>query len=254
MPRNLHRLLFIACLLCLGVAAANPPIRLAAGEWPPFSGESLVDHGIACRIVEAAFAESGMQVEFSFLSWRRGFELAKRGKMDGAILWAAPDANDPDLVGSSTVIISDVIVLHRRDVPVDMAHLEQAARTRVAYPNGYGYEDIPAFRHLLTLAHPRPVVLNDDRDAVQALLNNRIDLYPIDRLVAIYLLNQSGPPRWQSVLELSSTPLSSETLVVVISRTLPDHDRIVASLNRGLASLRAKGLIAKWLTEAAAMR
>jgi len=251
MARYLHRLLwFVSCLSTFCLAQ---PIELAAGEWPPFSGVSLASHGLACRIIKAAFAESGMQVEFSFLSWRRGFELAKRGKVAGAILWAAPAANDPDLIGSDTIIVSDVVLLHRRDIPVDLAHLEQSARARVAYPNGYGYEDIPAFKRLLMRATPRPVILNDDRDAVLALLNDRIDLYPIDRLVAIYLLDQYGPPNWQSVVELSATPLSSEALAVVVSRTLPDHDHIVAALNKGLASLRAKGVIAKWQAEAAAM-
>jgi polar amino acid transport system substrate-binding protein len=235
-------------MLALPVAAADR-VRLATGEWPPYASASLPHGGVATRIITAAFAEAGIDVEYSYLSWKRGYEVARQGKLDGAILWAEADKADVDFLSTDPIMTGSVVLFHHTETPIENTDPASLRGYRLALPDGYGYEQIPAYIKLVKASGYKPVTVADDQQGLAALLNNRIDVYPIDRLVGLYLLINGQHPDWQARLTYQPKPVALEPLGVLIHRRKPHAAEWVARFNAGLAALRRRGLVARWLAE-----
>ncbi len=48
-------------------------VRIANGEYAPYFSEDLKHYGVGSRIVKAAFAEVGINVDYVFRPWERGY-------------------------------------------------------------------------------------------------------------------------------------------------------------------------------------
>ncbi|MBL8507058.1 MAG: transporter substrate-binding domain-containing protein [Chitinimonas sp.] len=248
------KLAVILLLLPLLTQAAQP-IRLATGEWPPYTGATLPHGGLAEHIITSAFAASGQSVSYLRLSWKRGLEMARQGKADGAILWSCRDqASQPDYLVSQPIIRSEVVLLRRVGRVLDLKHPDKARGFRLAYPDMYAYEGIPAYAQLLKASGIPPLILSSDQAGIQALLNDRIDAYPVDRQVGLYLLHQAAPTVWQDMVTQLAQPLSQHDLCVLLHRRHPDAGNWLAALNQGLAKLRSSGQIDRWQAELTATR
>ena len=57
-------LLFL--LLPFSALSKEQVIRLANGEWPPYTSKDLPNYGLGSQIVSEAFAEVGIKVEYGF--------------------------------------------------------------------------------------------------------------------------------------------------------------------------------------------
>jgi polar amino acid transport system substrate-binding protein len=237
------------CCLALAPAGADEHVRLASGEWPPYAGAALPYGEVAEHIISAAFGEVGIKVSFERLSWKRGYEVARQGKLDGAILWSAPSKNDPDFIGTDTVMTGSVVLFHRNETPLENTDPDSMRGYRLALPDGYGYEQIPAYAALIKASGKPPVLVADDRQGMSALLNNRIDVYPVDRLVGLYLLAHAGHPDWRSQLTFLPKAVSLEPLSILLCRHHTSATVWQRKFNRGMAILRTKGLAARWLAE-----
>jgi polar amino acid transport system substrate-binding protein len=66
-------------------AHGQETIRLSISEWPPFLSNTLTDNGLYAHIVEIAFAEMGVGVEYNFQPGKRALLSAEQGKYDGTI-------------------------------------------------------------------------------------------------------------------------------------------------------------------------
>ena len=53
-------------------ATAPPRVRLANGEWPPYTSLNLPNLGCDSQVVTEAFALEGIGVEYDFFPWARG--------------------------------------------------------------------------------------------------------------------------------------------------------------------------------------
>ncbi|PHV12166.1 substrate-binding periplasmic protein [Chitinimonas sp. BJB300] len=236
-----------AILVLVATTNAAETIRLANGEWPPYAGESLPYGGIGTRIVRAALAEEGVTVEFVYLSWKRGLEIAKRGMLDGAILWAPTPDKLVDFLASESIMSSDVILLYRQNKPLDPIKQVQLKGYQFGLPNGYSYDQYPELIKMIRDSGKPAITIDDDDLGVKALIQERIDAYPIDRHVARWLLaNMPAPSVPIIVLE---PPIKTGPLAVLFNLKSPRAKWLQERMNAGLAKLRASGQLAAWIRE-----
>lgn len=224
-------------------------LRLASGEWPPYSSSTMPNGGDAEQVIRLVFAQAGYEVSFDRLSWKRGYEVARRGKLDGTILWSRSAERERDFAFTVPVVQSDVVFFHRLAAPPRDLAPEQWHAYRLGYPDGYGYEIHPAFARVAQAIGHRLVPIYDDANGLQALLRDRLDAYPVDRRVGLYLLAQIDREQWRSVVGFDSPPIAIEPLCVLISRQRKDSAEVVRRFNASLAELRAQGVLGKWLVE-----
>ena len=66
------------------------PIKLATGEWDPFSGSELEDHGITTAIITRVFHDIGYEPEYYFMPWSMAEDTAADGENDNSVIGTFP--------------------------------------------------------------------------------------------------------------------------------------------------------------------
>jgi polar amino acid transport system substrate-binding protein len=239
--------IWLGLVLLCGAQAAER-LRLASGDWPPYAGRQLPYEGSASRIIRAALAEQGIVVEFVYLSWPRGLEMARRGHLDGTILWTPTPERAVDFLFSDPVLYSEVMLLYRQDSPLYGKPPRAPQGYQIGLPHGYNYGEIPLLQTLLQQSGRPAVKIADDGQGIKALVQERIDLYPIDRHVGRWLLTKLGKPA--EVVQALEPPLRTEPLSVLLYRHKAGASSLQAALNAGLEKLRSSGQLEAWLHEA----
>lgn len=221
-------------------AAPTVVLRLANGEWPPYTGRDLPHQGCDSQVVAEAFALEGIRVEYQFFPWARGFLLSEHGVLDGAVEWAGTEEQ-----GKSHYVSRDVlsrqqwVFFRRRDRPVAWQPLSSIPKVIIGLTIGYAYSDIFA-----DLLRSRPELFTEassDLLNFRKLLAGRIDLFPLERAVGRYLLDSRFSAEERAQLVDDPEPLAEFGPRLLLTRAIADNQEKMARFDRGLMQLKAGG-------------
>ena len=81
------------------------------------------------------------------------------------------------------------------------------------------------------------------------LLANRLDAFPIDKVVAFDLLYSQFSREEREQLSFHPVPLRSDSLHLLLSRKVPGNAERMARFNRGLKVLQDSGKVSQYLLE-----
>lgn len=226
------RLLVLILLLCCSASPAET-IRLANGEWSPYLSPALPEHGPVSALVSAAFATQGIRVEYVFMPWRRGYEEARDGRLDGTIVWSRTEERQRDFLFSDPVGSLRTMLFHRRDTPFDWHDIDDLTDLRIGGVIGYSYAVEQAERD----GRIRIDRIADPANNYRKLMAGRLDLVAEDEAVGMTLLKELG---LTEQITFHPTPLKHVSYHVLISRRSGRGDELLAAFNQGLATLRAR--------------
>jgi len=101
-------LIFINYTFIMNPRMSSKTIKLAIGEWTPYTGQGLVKQGIVSALVTKIFNDMGYNPELHFMSWKRAESLAESGETDVDIQGTFPYIeNDHRL---KTFYLSDTLI------------------------------------------------------------------------------------------------------------------------------------------------
>ncbi len=100
-------LLVLLLYLCSFSVYSEEIVRLAIGEWSPFTSAKNPKGKIAEIVVEEAFKLSGYKVTFSYHPWKRSYELVKEGSADGTFPWYLSDRRENDFFIANEPIMKE---------------------------------------------------------------------------------------------------------------------------------------------------
>jgi polar amino acid transport system substrate-binding protein len=228
----------LTCSSAIPSEAPGHSIRLANGEWPPYTGQHLPDYGCDSQVVTEAFALEGLRVEYEFLPWARGMLLSQNGVMDGAIEWAGtPEQQRTHFVNDEPLSKQQWVFFYRRDSSHPWQHLEDLKDRTIGLTIGYAYND--AFAEL---RRQYPVMFKEaasDLINFKKLLSGRIDLFPIERAVGYFLIRKELSPEEQVKLAEDPKSLVEFTPHLLLSRVRPENEQRMQLFERGLRRLKA---------------
>jgi polar amino acid transport system substrate-binding protein len=225
------RLLALLFALLLPLAATADEIRLTNGEWSPYLGQSLPHHGVASRIVEEAFALEGVRVQWEFYPWARALRSAERGKSDGSAVWLRSPERE------QSFFISDPVV--------ESGYYLEPLRIGGAIDYDYG-QAFQQAEHDGTLQVKR---LSSEEQGLRMLLAGRLDVFPMDKIVAFDMLHSHFSREARSQLSFHPQPLRSDSLHLLLSKKVPGNAERMARFNRGLKALQDSGKVSQYLLE-----
>jgi polar amino acid transport system substrate-binding protein len=234
----LHGLL--ALLLISSAEAAPRVVRLTNGEWPPFMSNKLPGGGILSRIVAEAFRSVGITVQYTYFPWVRAYEEAKDGHYDGSVGWAPNPERLRWFDYSEVVITADMVFFQRKNHSVRWNTLSDLAPYRIGTTRGDYYSDEFAALQKAGKLKVDESATNEE-DNFHKLLRGRIDLFPIERHVGLYLLNLHFPAWARDQLAQDRKPFWVAPLHLVIGHATPQRQELLALFNQGLAKLKASG-------------
>jgi len=175
-------------LVALSTAAHAETITISTGEYAPFTGESLPNHGVVNGLVTRVAEHAGLDVEFEYMPWKRALETARNGQVQASSYWGErPDQTGLAMVGPFT--LDRNVLFYRTDNPVqefeDVTELEDVV---IGVTHGYSYT--PVFWANVENGSIETQTAKDDASNFRKLLGGRIDAFIVDEYVGQYLLEQ----------------------------------------------------------------
>ncbi|MGH8354594.1 MAG: substrate-binding periplasmic protein, partial [Pseudomonas sp.] len=236
-------LLLLLALLFSGLLAAAE-VTLTNGEWPPYLGQQLPHQGVASRIVAEAFALEGVEVHWEFYPWARALRLAEHGERAGSAVWRRSPEREQQFFISEPVVESDYHLFHHKDRAFDWRRVDDLHGLHICATLGYSYG--APFQQAEAAGRLRVRRLSSDELCFRVLLAGRVDLFPMDKVVAFAMLHQHFSAAERAQLTFHPKPLRSDPLHLLLSRKVPGNAELMVRFNRGLAQLRASGKVAQY--------
>ncbi|MDX1497065.1 MAG: transporter substrate-binding domain-containing protein [Salinisphaeraceae bacterium] len=230
-------LILVLSLLC-SLAHAQPTVRFANGEWLPYQGEQLPQHGFITQLVKEAFASQGVSVKYDFLPWKRGYELARKGEYHGTFMWRYSEERAEDFYFSAPIIDNRTVMFHRKELDFEWHSNDALVGYLIGGTLGYDY----GFND-----HPGVDIdwVESDKVNFKKLIHGRIDLFALDERVGYHILNSEFTAKKASMITHSVGPEEAIEYHVLISRSKPNAHLLLEILNAGLSTLRASGRYAE---------
>jgi len=225
-----------------GYSIAAPPqktIRITAGEWSPYISEELPHNGFAAHIIREAFLLSDISVEFEFFPWKRSFDQVKAGRREATPLWRKTKEREEFFYFSDTVIEFEHVFFHKKDFPFSWEKIEDLKGLSVGVTNAYNYHDEFTQASINGLFHTQ--VSENDMINIRKLINNRIDIFPLEKMVGQSLLISDFSLQQRQLITYNKKPLTTNQSRILFSKKAPNILDILKLFNQGLAQLKQTG-------------
>lgn len=222
-------------------AAARPgaliPLHLCVTQFAPYQASNLPGQGPMLQIMMEALRRAGYAGQPKFAPWARNMALGERGLCAIVGIWRDPH-RDTIYHYSAPLIRQELGLYGRVGVPVDL----QRPGLRIGVQrDSYLSPPIAAIPMLLDLADDLPGNL-------RKLALGRIDLVFSERNAGAVLL--AADPTLRRTIEWKNPSFEIKDTYLAVARSDPHAEVLLASFNRGLASMHADGSYTRILREA----
>ncbi len=241
----------LALMLPLNLAgtANAEPLGISTLEWPPYTSQSLPRGGVTTALVQAAFAAAGMDVDVTYLPWKRAISTAKN---DAGVVAYFPGyhcrhvngftASDP--IGNGPLGFAENV-----NTPITWESIDDLGERKLKIGTVLGYANTEEFDEKAGTGWIRAIPANNDVINLRKLMLERIDLAVIDKLVMSYLLaTEPTLKEGADKLAFNSRVLAEKTLYLCFlddenGRALRDR------FNAGLATIDVQKIVDAYFKE-----
>ena len=226
-------------LIISSVCMAGETVRLTNGEWPPYLSESLKHYGVASHVVESAFQNVGITVEFGFFPWKRAYTLAQLGKWDGSAVWTPTEERKQEFYFSDPVASDVTVFFHLKSKPFDWKDYSDLKNLKIGATLSYDYgEGFAKNEKNGAIKVDRAV---KDESGFKKLLVKRIDIFACNLDVGYSLIHKMYPIETASLFTNNPRPVKEAPLVLLLSKKLDKNKKLVEKFNQGLKQLKDSG-------------
>nr|WP_324258985.1 transporter substrate-binding domain-containing protein [Cellvibrio fontiphilus] len=225
-------------------APAVNPVRIATGEFAPWTGKDLPHSGHVNHIIASAFAAEGIEVEFVYLPWKRAFEETRLGKFDATSYWYENSERREAMLFSDPLVVNRTVFFQRANAPaIKWQNFSDLSGYRMSATLGFTYTE--AFYRAIEAQTINPIMVPSDIQNIKLLLAERVDLFATDEMSGFYMAAQlSIDPRKLRVIEPA---LNSPEGYLLTSKIHPNAQWLIQTFNSGLKKIKANGSYRKIL-------
>ncbi len=236
---NRFMILFLILLISSTRAYSEEIIRIATGEFPPYSSEKLRYYGLVSRIVTEAFALQGIKVEYGFFPWRRAFMYTRIGNWDASSFWYYHVDREKDFYHSDLIIQIKEVFFHLKSYKFDWNKWSDLKELNIGTTIGYTVTKILEENKKIGKFNLEKVP--SDQMNLRKLLIGRIKLFPVSPEVAYSLLNRDFTPSEAMQLTYHPKPIHVGKSCLLFVKTIQRNKRMLTLFNKGLEQLRSSG-------------
>lgn len=255
--RFMRRMLALAALgtlLGLGcgptlAAGQNPTeIRVAIGEWPPYTSERLNGYGVAAKLISEAFAAAGVKVTYVFYPWNRSLELARRGAIEATATWFESADRRADFLLGEPLYDSRFLLYYLKEKPIAWQTIDDLKGRKIGATTGYFYGE--AFARAEKAGEITVIRASSDETNLKNLLLGRLDAFPLDERVAEFMFANDMPAADAARIGHNAVAVHSRPQHLLVSRKAANGEALIRLFNQGLAAIRANGTYERIVNDA----
>lgn len=232
--------LFLTVLLwVISLTALAKPLLFVSSEYTPYvmkSGKGKMI-GIMPDLINAAFADSGVSVNYQLVPWKRAESLVQQGKAFAAFPYSKTEQREAQFYFSDVVLeFQPALFYLAENFPGGFTwqSFAQLKPYRIASVIGYAPN-----RHFERYGIPT-IIVSEESGALTMIKGKRADFFLLDSKVGRHLIKKLFP---SSVHEFRHTtsPDVTGSYYLMVSKAEQQNKTILLHFNQGLQSLRASG-------------
>lgn len=240
-------MLVALCLICCPIAYAQETISLTNGEWPPYQSAQFKYGGLLSRICSEAFAEVGVDVDYTYMPWKRALTVAEFAPYSGSFAWRRRADVEERFYYSDPLMVEEIVFFHRKGKTFEWVTLKDVGKLRVGASLGYLY-NLP-LAEAVDEAGGEMDIAPTELLCFQKLLRNRVDVVPSSLNVGYYLLQTHFLRGQADTVSHHPRPYLNDTLHLLISKKVKNGEALIQRFNSGLKTLKQDGRYDQYLSE-----
>jgi len=237
--KHLKVVVFFLALCLSTTSPAKETVRLASGEWKPYTSHSMSNYGHLNHVVSQAFALEGVDVEHGFFPWKRPILIAAQGAWDGTLPWGYQEERIEYFYHSEIVAEQRYFFFHLNNRKFDWESYADLNGLVIGAFIGYNYSK--EFQNAEREKEINVIRIGTGNQLIKLLLAGRIQLALIERRIAQDLMCRSFSR--EEIDQISYHPkLQSEGgLHLLLSKKHKRNQGLIEKFNRGLRRLQTNG-------------
>ncbi len=226
-------------------AHANDKVRLAIGDWEPFTSGRTDNANVSEELVREAFKLENMDVEFKYFPWIRSYKYVEKGEYQATFPWTKSAEREEKFYYSKEPLLTEQTVLfHLKSKPFKWESFSDLEGLRIGATLGYATGKILEDNGLKL-----DYVSKEDFN-YQKLLRGRLDIYPSSYFVGYHQINMLLPPTEAILFTHHPKVLEERDYYMLFSKNIPNAHKLIEHFDRGLRKLKASGRYEKILLKA----
>ena len=228
----------LATLAAFGSMAEANVLRIASGEYAPFTDQNAPGGGIVNEFVTQVAETAGYTVEFDYLPWMRSLELTRTGRYVASSYWFFREEREEEFIHVGPVV-SDRLVFFRRvetELP-EWTDILDLSDFRIGAVTGYTYT--PDFWDQAEAGELTVETAQSDEANLRKLFAGRIDLFAMSEDVGLALLEQHFTPEQRAQITTEPNPLTVTYGYILVSRQTEDGLEVAQRLQTAIDEIGA---------------
>lgn len=236
-------LVFILFAVDKSAVPSYKPIKLASGEWAPYTSEELPEFGIVSAIVSHTFNQIGYQPDYQFMPWPSAESVSARAESDSGIRGVFPysDPRDNPQANSdrnTLFYFSDSLL----DIEIGIFY---DARFNPAAAQITSPEDLAKFEHVLLEGYEYPpaftpylkkqpkFLMKSNFDAFEQFTHSQKPIVIIESADVGKRLIEQHFPALLPYIKMAPLSVSREVKLMLAKRN-PNNLSLMRSFNKAL--------------------
>lgn len=225
---------WFALLLLTWQVQANQRVVMTSLNWPPYSGEELIEQGVSVAIAKEAFAAMGYQLVVEFKPWVRTVTTASR-KAQYIGYFPEYYFDTQEFVFSDPIGHGPLGLVENTQSPIRWSTLSDLTQYRVGTVKGY--VNTPEFDQMVASGSLTVEETLDDLRNVYKVAKGRLDAAVIDANVLDFLIRRDSRSALLSKrLRMNPTLLAEKDLFLAFNNS-EEGRKWRDIFNQGLAKI-----------------
>ena len=222
--------LFPTCLF------ANKVVTFAIGEWTPYTSEKDPACKIAETIVTEALKLENINVVYEYYPWKRSYIYAKKGYATGTFPWTKTKERTKEFIYSKeSLVMNKSVFFHLKIFNFSWNNYEDLKKYTIG--TVLGYRETGLLKSKKLTVYP---AMSDEQN-FKLLLLKRINIVVCDKIVGYSTINRLFPPDKATLFTNNPKPIIEEEMFLLISKNIPDGQKIADAFDRGIRKLKKSG-------------
>jgi polar amino acid transport system substrate-binding protein len=240
----LKTVLFLLLLAIPSNSFAHEAVRMATGDWEPYTSATNAKGKLLEKVVTEAFKLEGVDVKYEYFPWKRSYILAEEGRFDGTFPWAKTVEHVRDFYIHKISLMKDEgVYFHLKNKAFDWNTIEDLNKYSVGVTLGYKEEDVYKEKGIKAQVVPFEY-LN-----FKKMLAGRIDVYQTSKIVGYLTINKLFTPEEAKLFTNHPKPAVENEFYILFSKKTPHGQALALIFDSGLKKLKESGEYDKIIAE-----
>lgn len=241
----------IIALIIYPLSASATSVNIAAAELEPHAGQLLPHYGWVPRVLDIALQNSGYQVHFDFLPFRRALVATQHGDYDAIAPLYISDDREQSLYFSQPLGISKTLLFYRSTKPIKFTEIADLSGLHIAIMRGARVND-----EFDLATNFYRIEVTSYEQLVRMLMMGRVDALVGDEFVVLAAIENNSTLTDAHLVKAvrgeiiqGKTALATQGIYAAVSKKAIEPEATVRAINKGIAKLKASGEYSKILAQ-----